>query len=102
VSESTGVELDTIENTRFLGPEFLVWMWFKSELFGSELELDGYGQIELWLDSQLVLESQIDSRGEATGDFAGGGGGGAAAHRVRSGAEDRGRVGRGVADRCRR
>ncbi len=65
VSPEVAVELDTIENTRFLGPEFLVWMWFKSELFGSEFELDGYGQIELWLDSQLVLESQIDS-GERT------------------------------------
>ncbi|MGE0325006.1 MAG: hypothetical protein AB7K71_21150 [Polyangiaceae bacterium] len=63
--EHASVDLDTVENTRFIGPEFLVWLWFKSELFGSELDVEGFGTIEVWLDTQLVLESQIDS-GERT------------------------------------
>lgn len=59
--QTASFDLETVEGTRFLGCEFLVWMWYKSDLFGSEFELSGFGSIELWLDAQLVLESQIDS-----------------------------------------
>lgn len=55
------VMLDVVEGTRFLGPEFLVWLWFRGEMYGTEIEVEGHGAVEVWLDAQLVFESQLDS-----------------------------------------
>jgi len=52
--------VERIETTRFLGPEFLVWLWFKSEVFEGEWQRPDDSQIELWLDSQMVLQSNSD------------------------------------------
>lgn len=49
--------METIENKRFLGREFLVWMWFESELFESQMSAHGVGEFELFLEKQIVLES---------------------------------------------
>jgi hypothetical protein len=57
--------VDRIETTRFLGHEFLVWLWFKTEIHEATLKrADGSG-LEIWLDSQLVLQS-VSDRGERT------------------------------------
>lgn len=51
--------IERIETTRFLGAEFLVWLWFCSETFDAEFAVEG-GRLELWLDSPLSLESQLE------------------------------------------
>lgn len=53
--------LDRIEKSAFLGREWLVWLWFKSELFEGAFPLDGHGQIEVWLQTQLTLEAEAQS-----------------------------------------
>lgn len=47
--------VERIENTRFLGREFLVWLWFKSELCEAEFSRGDGTPFELWLDSQLSM-----------------------------------------------
>lgn len=51
--------VERIETTRFLGAEFLAWLWFSSETFDAKFELEG-GVVELWLDSPLKLQSQLE------------------------------------------
>jgi hypothetical protein len=58
--------VDRIEGTRFLGSEFIVWLWFKSELFEGELDVTGFGKVELWLDTLLAFESQLDKAEKTT------------------------------------
>ncbi len=48
---------ELIETRRFLGREFLAWMWFESELFEQKFAIEGFGDCELWLEKQLTLES---------------------------------------------
>jgi hypothetical protein len=51
--------LNRINNTRFLGREFLTWLWYRSEKSEGLFERDGE-QIEVWFDAKLVLEAQGD------------------------------------------
>ncbi len=44
-----------IEGRRFLGREFLVFLWFDSELFEGRLEVPGMGVAELMLENQITL-----------------------------------------------
>lgn len=53
--------LQAIENTRFLGREFLLWMWFVSETQDGIIELppteeNQDGSIEVVIDDRIVLE----------------------------------------------
>jgi hypothetical protein len=52
--------VERIESTRFLGQEFLLWLWFKSELFQATLTRTDGTVLELWLDTQLMLQSVSD------------------------------------------
>lgn len=45
-----------IEQTRFLGREFLLWLWFSSEKEGGEVELEDGSLVEVVIDDRLVLE----------------------------------------------
>lgn len=45
-----------IEQTRFLGREFLLWLWFSSEEQNSMLRLEDGAEIELFLDDRIVME----------------------------------------------
>jgi hypothetical protein len=47
--------VDLIEKRRFVGREFLVWLWFESELFESRFDLKGFGPSEIWLEGQITL-----------------------------------------------
>lgn len=47
--------VDRIESSKFTGAEFLVWLWFESELFEGTLQLSDDTQCELWFESQLTL-----------------------------------------------
>jgi len=49
--------LETIETKRFLGREFLVWLWFESELFEGKASAHGVGDFELFLEKQITLEA---------------------------------------------
>jgi hypothetical protein len=52
--------VERIETTRYLGAEFLVWLWFKSEVFQGEWLRQDESALELWLDSQMVMQSTSD------------------------------------------
>jgi hypothetical protein len=54
--------VDRIETTRFLGSEFLLWLWLRTELVGGELSLTNLGKVEVWLDQQLTLCSPVDPK----------------------------------------
>ena len=47
--------VDKIEHARFLGREFLVWLWFESEVLEGQLEASGIGAVELFPEAQIVL-----------------------------------------------
>jgi hypothetical protein len=53
--------VEHIETTRYLGAEFLVWLWFKAELFEGNFTRPSGAEIEVWLDSQLTLQSASDA-----------------------------------------
>ena len=47
--------VDLIEKRRFLGREFLVFLWFESELFDGQIPVDGFGPCELRLEKWITL-----------------------------------------------
>lgn len=49
--------VDCIEKSRFLGREFLVWLWHESEHSEGVLPLGKGESISLWLEEQLTLVS---------------------------------------------
>lgn len=51
--------VDLIETRRFLGGEFLMWLWYKSECFESLFKLPTHGAIEVWIDDNLTLEAYL-------------------------------------------
>lgn len=53
--------VELVETSRFVGSEFLVWLWFKSELFETEFKLEDGTELSVWLDSQLLLKSSSDT-----------------------------------------
>ncbi|MFZ5895675.1 MAG: hypothetical protein ACOY0T_31750 [Myxococcota bacterium] len=55
-----------IETTRFLGPEFLLWIWLRGEFVNAGVELGEAGTHQVWLDRQLVLESPLDKNERVT------------------------------------
>lgn len=46
---------DRIEKRRFVGREFLLWLWFESEIFDATLRTKAHGSFGLWLDKRLTL-----------------------------------------------
>ncbi len=58
--------VDRIETTRFLGSEFLAWLWFKIELFEGTLEIGELGAVEVWLDTTLQLVGWVDEGEKVT------------------------------------
>lgn len=51
--------VDLIETRRFLGSEFLLWLWFKSECYDNMYTLKEHGGIEVWIDDKLTLEASL-------------------------------------------
>ncbi|MEW5723684.1 MAG: hypothetical protein AB1896_11295 [Thermodesulfobacteriota bacterium] len=49
--------LDLKQEKRFLGLEFLTWVWYQSEVNSGLIELEGLGTVELWFENRLVLEA---------------------------------------------
>ncbi len=49
-----------IETTRFLGSEFLAFLWFKSEIQADGFPMGEHGKVEMWLETALSLTSLLD------------------------------------------
>lgn len=47
--------VDRIEKRRFVGREFLLWLWFESEVFEGTLHTSSHGTFGLWIERQFVL-----------------------------------------------
>lgn len=58
--------VDKIERTEFLGPEFLIWLWFATEVTESQVVLADKQAAELWLEGQLVLTDPHDPQEKIT------------------------------------
>ncbi len=52
--------LSRINHTRFLGREFLTWLWFRSERQEGLFKRGPDAFVEVWFDAKLVLEAQGD------------------------------------------
>ncbi|MFN2355767.1 MAG: hypothetical protein ABR512_14755 [Desulfopila sp.] len=55
--------VDLIIEKRFLGQEFLTWLWWKSEERGGSIKLSGSGDITVVFEKHMLLES---GEGEST------------------------------------
>jgi hypothetical protein len=51
--------VDLIETKRFLGSEFLMWLWFKTETHDGLMDLGEHGAVEVVFDDSLVLEAYL-------------------------------------------
>lgn len=49
---------DLIEKRRFVGREFLLWLWFESELREGRFDVEGFGACELFLEGQITLTQE--------------------------------------------
>ena len=59
--------MQLIEKARdyeFLGREFLVWLWFRSETREGRFSLGEAGSAELWFDGRVVLQPDENDREE--------------------------------------
>ena len=48
--------VDLITEKRFLGQEFMTWLWWKSEERGGTINLDGQGDIIVVFEKHMLLE----------------------------------------------
>jgi len=49
--------VDIISGKKFLGQEFLTWLWYKSEERGGAIMLPGIGDIQVVFEKHMLLES---------------------------------------------
>jgi len=54
--------VDRIETTRFLGNEFLLWLWFAGDVTGGMHELGDGSVVEVSLENQLKLIDPLSAR----------------------------------------
>ena len=47
--------VDRIEKRRFVGREFLLWLWFETEVFDATLSTKEHGSFGLWVEKQFVV-----------------------------------------------
>lgn len=52
--------LEKVRKTEFLGREFLLWLWFRSETERGIFDLRDEGQAEVWFDGKIILQSESD------------------------------------------
>jgi hypothetical protein len=58
--------LERVESTRFLGSEFLLWLWLRAEIVDKPIALPELGEFQVWLDNQITLQSDIDPNERVT------------------------------------
>jgi len=52
--------IERIERNRFAGREFLLWLWFESELFETNLAPTGAPQCAMWFETRMTLSFERD------------------------------------------
>ena len=52
---------ESINQTRFLGKEFLTWLWYRSESAGGVFPLADEKSVTLWFDDRIVLELAFEN-----------------------------------------
>ena len=52
--------VERIEQNRFAGREFLLWLWFESILFETNLAPTGQASCALWMETRLTLTFEKD------------------------------------------
>ena len=57
--------LEKVRETQFMGREFLVWLWFRSETGRGLFELGEKKTAELWFDGKITLQSE-NEKGKET------------------------------------
>ena len=55
---------DIANDTKFLGRDFLVWLWFRSEKNNGFFQLGNGEEIELWFDGSMILQSEREGKTE--------------------------------------
>lgn len=48
--------VDLIQEKRFLGQEFLAWLWYRSEERGGAIDLPGTGDVQVVFEKHMLLE----------------------------------------------
>lgn len=48
--------VDLIQEKRFLGQEFLAWLWYRSEERGGVVEIPGTGDVQVVFEKHMLLE----------------------------------------------
>ncbi len=48
--------VDLIQEKRFIGQEFLAWLWYKSEERGGSVEIPGLGDVLVVFEKHMLLE----------------------------------------------
>jgi recombination associated protein RdgC len=56
--------MEKVRETEFLGREFLLWLWYRCETYEGRFDLGEDGQVELWFDRKIVLQSESDHGAE--------------------------------------
>lgn len=51
--------IERVRDTEFLGREFLLWLWYNSEIRGGTYKIDE-DDVELWVDKKIVLRHDDD------------------------------------------
>jgi hypothetical protein len=51
--------VDLINSRRFLGSEFLIYLWFRVDCYDGLLDVEDIGRIELIFDDQLTLDAYV-------------------------------------------
>lgn len=54
--------IDKINNTRYLGKEFLTWLWFRSDKNEGLLQIPDMETVEVWFDDKVVLSGADTTR----------------------------------------
>jgi len=52
--------LEKVKETEFLGNEFIVWLWFRSETDRGPFDLGEKGIAELWIGGKITLQSETE------------------------------------------
>jgi hypothetical protein len=52
--------VDRIEQNRFAGREFLLWLWFESELYETNLSPSGLPGCAIWIEARMALAFEKD------------------------------------------
>jgi len=54
--------LDRASKSERLGREFLLWLWFRSEMDECRFDLEEGEPVEIWVDRRMVLKADRDGR----------------------------------------